>query len=110
MKHQAHQATAAAVFPERSLNVLLDLFVSLFELRVESDFDDSFFVGRQIVRDVFERDEDGRTHQELAEQKRGRAGSLGKMEVAPCCVVAGVVGKRYFLYLLEDSIGRLEVA
>src|SRR5271163_3640308 len=110
MKHQAHQAAAAAVFPERSLNVLLYLLVSLFKRGVERDYDDPFFVRRQIVRNVFERNEDRRTHQELAKQERGRPRPLGKSDVALGGGRTGVVRKRYLLDRLEDSVGRLEVA
>jgi hypothetical protein len=58
VKHQAHQAAVAAIGFERVLDVLLDAHIGFAQLRIERDLADALLIGRKIIGDVFERDED----------------------------------------------------
>src|SRR5258707_10890055 len=70
MQHQAHEAAVATVRFECPLNVLLNSHIGFAESRIECNLADDLFIGRKIVGNVFERDEDGRAHQELAKEER----------------------------------------
>src|SRR5258708_11558182 len=72
MEDEAHQASIASILPERIPNVPLDRFVGLAKFGVERDLMHRLLIGGKIVCNVFQRDKRRRTHQELAEEQRGR--------------------------------------
>jgi hypothetical protein len=70
VQHEAHEAAVPAVGAQSPLDVLLNRHVGFAEVRIERNLADALLIRRKIVGDIFERDEDGRTHQELTEEKR----------------------------------------
>ena len=70
MHHQTHQAAVPSICRYRFPNVLLDMLVRVAERLVHLDLDDAFFIGREVVGNIVERDECRRGHEELAEDHR----------------------------------------
>ena len=110
IEQNAHQALVAAMRAHRRPDFLFEFLVGFGEIGVHLNREHALVVARQVVRNVFEREEGGRVHQKLAEQQRRCSGlpqNLNRLLRRPR---AGVIFLAHLLDGFEHSVLLLKVA
>jgi len=88
---------------ERLLDIILELVIRRSERRIHVDGDYFLGVGRQCVRDIFERDKRSDLHKESSEQQ-GRGARPATDAACNPGVRAGVVLRLNGGHFLQDTV------